>query len=152
MVACIWKFYEVVKEDESRARCKLCNVTLSRGGPDKKQYGTSNLNRHMKRNHPNEFESIAEKNSKAEKRKLEPYSINPRCSECGYTKALKKDVIRHIEAKHLSLRIHCLFCLTVLTTRLNLQRHLKNKHLQKTGNPIADRNNLKNMMRDHLGE
>ena len=74
----IWSFYEVLKEDESRVRCTLCNVTLSRGGgtgSSKKNFGTSNLNRHLQRNHHSHHEKLlagrAAKAAKAEKRKRE---------------------------------------------------------------------------------
>ena len=52
---------------------------------------------------------------------------------------------RHIEAKHLNLRLECKFCHVVLRTRLNLQRHPKKKHSQT-------RENINEIMTYHLEE
>ena len=52
------------------------------------------------------------------------------CTACGYTAPSSNDVSRHIEAKHLDLRLECKFCPNVFRTRLNLSRHLKKKHDQ----------------------
>ena len=67
----IWQYYEVQKDDENRAKCTLCNQSLSRGGGEKKNYGTSNLNRHLQRNHPVEYDELFLIKKKGAKRKLD---------------------------------------------------------------------------------
>ena len=67
------------------------------------------------------------------------------CTVCGYKASSNNDVTRHIEAKHLNLRLECKFCHVVLRTRLNLQRHLKKKHGQT-------RENINEIMTYHLEE
>ena len=71
----IWSFFEVCNEDETKAHCTLCNMVLARGGTKSRDWGTSNLNRHLKRNHGSAHEKLLshkeEKKQKAEKRKME---------------------------------------------------------------------------------
>ena len=35
--------FEILKEDQNHAKCTLCGQSFSRGGGEKKNYGTSNL-------------------------------------------------------------------------------------------------------------
>ena len=72
------------------------------------------------------------------------------CRACGYTASSNNDVIRHIEAKHLNLRLECKFCHCILRTRLNLQRHLKKRHPDKLGEPVGQRQNLNEIMAYHM--
>ena len=77
----IWSFYEVCKEDENKVHCTLCNIALARGGTKAREWGTSNLNRHLKRNHGSAHEKVRshkeEKKQKAEKRKMEDDKFAP---------------------------------------------------------------------------
>ena len=77
---------------------------------------------------------------------------NAWCQVCGYTASSTNDVIRHIEAKHMNLRLECKFCHCILRTRLNLQRHLKKKHPDKLGDQVGARLNLNEIMAYHLDE
>ena len=56
------------------------------------------------------------------------------CSICGYSTQIGKDVKRHVESKHMRLRIFCKFCQTVCSTRRTLEYHLKKYHLQEVPN------------------
>ena len=56
------------------------------------------------------------------------------CSACGYSGSGLSDVVRHIEAKHMDLRIPCRFCSTVCKTQLNIKRHLKKYHPETNSN------------------
>ena len=47
------------------------------------------------------------------------------CSACGYSSMSHSDVVRHIEAKHMNMRISCKFCPRVCHTRLNLKKTFK---------------------------
>ena len=56
-------------------------MALARGGPKSRDWGTSNLNRHLKRNHGSAHEKLLshkeEKKQKAEKRKMEDDKFVP---------------------------------------------------------------------------
>ena len=65
------------------------------------------------------------------------------CNQCGYSAQSKIDVVRHIEARHLDLRLQCKFCAAVLKTKRNLQRHIRNNH-------VKDSRNLKDVMAYHF--
>jgi len=72
------------------------------------------------------------------------------CSECGYASPKECDVIRHIEAKHLHLQIHCRLCPTILKTRLYLKRHLRNKHLGNLKDPLQIKAHIEDLMTYHF--
>ena len=67
----LWQYFEVLKEDQNCAKCTLCGQSFSRGGGEKKNYGTSNLTRHLSRGHPVEYDEVFLIKKKGEKRKLE---------------------------------------------------------------------------------
>jgi hypothetical protein len=50
------------------------------------------------------------------------------CNACGFHGNSKTDVVRHIEARHLSSHIECKFCQKVLNCKRNLQRHIRKHH------------------------
>ena len=47
----IWKHYVVCEEDDSKARCILCNENVSRGGSKRKSCNTTNLWKHLEQYH-----------------------------------------------------------------------------------------------------
>ncbi|XP_077975170.1 zinc finger BED domain-containing protein 4-like [Styela clava] len=53
----VWKFFEVVKEDECKVKCELCGGIVSRGGKSSKSFTTSNLKKHLEIYHPKDFEA-----------------------------------------------------------------------------------------------
>ena len=56
------------------------------------------------------------------------------CSLCGYSTQNGNDVKRHVESKHMRLRIFCKFCQTVCSTRRTLEYHLKKYHMEEVQN------------------
>ena len=56
------------------------------------------------------------------------------CSICGYSTQNGNDVKRHVESKHMRLRIFCKFCQTVCSTRRTLEYHLKKYHMEEVQN------------------
>jgi hypothetical protein len=50
------------------------------------------------------------------------------CVDCGFGRASKWDVSRHVEQKHLGLSMNCTFCAASYTRRDKLKAHLKSKH------------------------
>ena len=52
----------------------------------------------------------------------------PYCKFCNYTAKQKRDVGRHIEARHMDLEYICSICNVVLPTKFGLQRHVRQQH------------------------
>lgn len=50
----VWDFFEIAEDDAMKARCKLCQTFVSRGGVGKKAT-TSAMNNHLKTKHPNDW-------------------------------------------------------------------------------------------------
>lgn len=48
-MSAVWKYIKI-NDDNSKADCKLCSVTLSRGGAASVNFNTSNLIKHLKHN------------------------------------------------------------------------------------------------------
>lgn len=51
----VWRFFDISAVDSSRAKCKLCNTSISRGG--KVAFCTSNLRKHLEAIHCNEWKA-----------------------------------------------------------------------------------------------
>ena len=51
-----------------------------------------------------------------------------RCKKCGFERAGRWDVARHVEQRHCSISISCKLCDAVFSRRDKLKSHLKNKH------------------------
>ena len=71
------------------------------------------------------------------------------CKACGYTANQYKDCVRHVESRHLKLRIECNFCQSIVNTRFNFQRHMKSKHMSQLDPEDVTKNKLsmKNIMK-----
>jgi hypothetical protein len=67
------------------------------------------------------------------------------CNECGYHSALKTDVFRHVEAKHLQQQFACKFCRKFANSKRNLQRHIRRNHMSQIRYPM----NMKQVMAWH---
>ena len=76
MTSVVWKVFSVEEKDKSKALCGECNKLLNRGGDNPRNYGTSNLRRHLKDAHPRRWQELKkdEENKKEENRKY----------RCGY--------------------------------------------------------------------
>ena len=58
----VWQYYLINSVDNSRDTCKLCNVSLARGGKGaKNSYGTTNLRKHLQSKHDAEYREMMEK-------------------------------------------------------------------------------------------
>src|SRR6218665_344725 len=51
----IWIYFQINASDNSKATCKLCRTSVSRGGKNPKQWMTSNLTSHIKNRHVVEY-------------------------------------------------------------------------------------------------
>ena len=61
--SCVWKIFEIVEGDNSKALCKVFQeegacVVISRGGKQSKQFTTTDLQNHLHK-HPNKFLELA---------------------------------------------------------------------------------------------
>jgi len=50
------------------------------------------------------------------------------CSVCNYSQKLRKDVMKHVERRHMNLAIPCQYCPASLPSRTELRTHIKAKH------------------------
>ena len=51
----IWKHFSVNAADESKACCKICEESVSRGGRSTQSYNTSNLRKHLMTKHSEQY-------------------------------------------------------------------------------------------------
>lgn len=54
----VWKFFMKCPDDVSKAQCSICSKKVSRGGSNSREFSTSNLMKHIKLNHNNEFMKV----------------------------------------------------------------------------------------------
>src|SRR4029434_2566975 len=47
----IWAHFKINDDDRSKAQCKICTATVSRGGKESTLFNTSNLIKHLKTHH-----------------------------------------------------------------------------------------------------
>src|SRR4029434_4189580 len=47
----MWAHFKINDEDRSKAQCKICTATVSRGGKERTLFNTSNLIKHLKTRH-----------------------------------------------------------------------------------------------------
>lgn len=47
----IWAHFKINDDDGSKAQCKICTATVSRGGKESTLFNTSNLIKHLKTHH-----------------------------------------------------------------------------------------------------
>ena len=50
------------------------------------------------------------------------------CLDCNYQQKLRKDVMKHIERKHLNLAISCTYCDVRMSSRISLRDHIRLTH------------------------
>jgi len=71
----VWHFFTINDEDKTKVMCNLCQKVLSRGGKTSNTFTTTNMNKHLKGVHKEEFEAEeaamkeAKQHSAAEKEK-----------------------------------------------------------------------------------
>uniref|UniRef100_A0A1A8J877 Zinc finger, BED domain containing 4 n=1 Tax=Nothobranchius kuhntae TaxID=321403 RepID=A0A1A8J877_NOTKU len=59
-MSAVWNYFKVDEDDKTRADCKLCSVKLSRGGAKGSALNTSNLIKHLKSKHDNEYKEFTD--------------------------------------------------------------------------------------------
>ena len=47
------------------------------------------------------------------------------CVECNYHQKLKSDVVKHIERRHLNLKLSCSMCPHTTNSRSDLRSHMR---------------------------
>ena len=63
----IWDYFAVNPEDERIAICNTCDEAISRGGANAKNYNTSNLRYHLRREHRDKFDELGVKEAERSK-------------------------------------------------------------------------------------
>ena len=63
-MSAVWEFFSVETGSSKNARCKICNASISRGGTTSKDFNTSNLIKHLKRNHVKEHSDFVQASTK----------------------------------------------------------------------------------------
>ena len=66
----IWEFFSIDPRNVKKAHCQICKATFSRGGDNKGCYNTTNLARHMRRQHIILWENAERKHKEAEQRRM----------------------------------------------------------------------------------
>ena len=70
MASPVWTFYNVSEKDNKFAVCKVCAKEIPRGGMLQKNFNTTNLIRHLKVSHIEEYIELSKlATAKAEKEK-----------------------------------------------------------------------------------
>ena len=46
------------------------------------------------------------------------------CTVCDYTRKLKNDVVKHVERRHLDLKLNCIICQSSFNSRNDLKLHM----------------------------
>ena len=63
----IWDYFAVNPEDERITICNTCDEAISRGGANTKNYNTSNLRYHLRREHRDKFDELGGKEAERSK-------------------------------------------------------------------------------------
>ena len=63
--------------DESKACCKVCEESVSRGGRSTKSYNTSNLRKHVMMKHPEQYMALQKVEKKQSHTKAEGSKMQP---------------------------------------------------------------------------
>ena len=50
-MSAIWAHFKINDDDRSKAQCKICTATVSRGGKESTSFNASNLIKHLKTHH-----------------------------------------------------------------------------------------------------
>lgn len=77
----VWKHFIVEEANEARAICTICKKSFSRGGKQEKSFNTTNLRKHLKSSHADEYDCLTkeeelkkeEQQKMNEKRKLDKF-------------------------------------------------------------------------------
>ncbi|XP_077101521.1 zinc finger BED domain-containing protein 4-like [Siphateles boraxobius] len=57
-MSAVWNYFKVNEDDKTKADCKLCSAKLSRRGSKGSAFNTSNLIKHLKSQHDNEYKEF----------------------------------------------------------------------------------------------
>ena len=64
----IWDYFEICVTDVSRARCTICNTSLSHGG--KTAFNTTNLHKHLQCTHSDKWRELLDKEQRNASEKM----------------------------------------------------------------------------------
>ena len=100
--SCVWKFFEIVESDNSKALSKVCQeegarVVISWGGKQSKQFTTTNLQNHL-RKHLKKFLELAA-NDKEQRTDRDEYRQLCAQRYCFLNKQITKKTMKHAHLK-----------------------------------------------------
>ena len=64
----VWDHFTISLSDDTKVVCNHCNSTFSRGGKEAKTFGTSNMFKHLRLQHPKEHDEVQAANKEKEKK------------------------------------------------------------------------------------
>ncbi|KAJ8896413.1 hypothetical protein PR048_001757 [Dryococelus australis] len=87
----VWQYFSKLNSDESKVKCKLCSLILSRGGKNLRHYNTTNMSKHLLLNHRH---AVATGSTEVVSSgcTLEGNGIAPEVSDAPPAKCSRKDV------------------------------------------------------------
>lgn len=65
-MSAVWTYFKICGDDKSKAECKLCTGKVSRGGKESTSFNTSNLIKHLRTHHAQEYTEFAKANARPE--------------------------------------------------------------------------------------
>ncbi|CAL9685112.1 unnamed protein product [Knipowitschia caucasica] len=72
-MSAIWDYFSLVNSDSQTTTCNICKVAVSRGGNKKAHFNTTNLIRHLERNHAAEYDLYKSKTAKQQQTLAEAF-------------------------------------------------------------------------------
>src|SRR4029434_1231965 len=69
-MSAIWAHFKINDDDRSKAQCKICTATVSRGGKESTSFNTSNLIIHLKTHHSAEYTTFTDANGTRQKQPI----------------------------------------------------------------------------------
>ena len=71
----VWEFFFINLVDDSKVTCCICDTEVSRGGKVAKDFNTSNMRKHLRNTHPEDYKKLQTKEDDAKEGKSRQLSI-----------------------------------------------------------------------------
>ena len=125
----IWKYFKVLETDKCRAACIICGDDYSLGSDKPKVQSTSNLKKHLKTKHENEYlKFLKDRDEKNGIKSEEKDYVLYYCSMCSDKFSKKSNLKHHIEMVHESKKYNCFICSDSFSKKGMLRKHLESVH------------------------
>ena len=125
----IWNYFKKLESDQSRAICNFCGDDYSLGSDKPKFQSTSNLKKHLKTKHENEYlKFLKDRDEKNGIKSEEKDYVLYYCSMCSDKFSKKSNLKHHIEMVHESKKYNCFICSDSFPKKGMLRKHLESVH------------------------